>query len=664
MPTSDVNLADRSGALVESHKGYDPRIIFFHFAIAAMLLTLAGGLAYQQLLKTGVHSEAERQQNQRRILVPGPRGNIYDRRGRLLVGNRARFSVVLYIDELRSQLRREQIQIRNNYRAMHDKDLPSSRDLQRIARVTVVQSYLDQVNRILHRHEQVNAAKLERHFQTELLLPFTLLDDLTPEEYARLIEQLPVNSPLQVYASSTRWYPYGSLAAHTLGYVRADDDLDATDFPGDDLTTFKLKGATGRDGLEKEFDSILQGTPGGSIFRVDPSGFRVNPPLQVLAPKKGRDITTSLDLDLQEVAEKALGDQTGAAVAIDVATGEVLVMASKPDYNLADFSPAATQNVVDNINANHAWMNIALNGLYPPGSTFKPLVAIAGMLSGRLDPTDMSVFCNGYIRIGRRLYGCDNGEGHHGHLDLSGALAKSCDIYFWEHGLAIGPDIISAEARRFHFDQPTGIELPGETRGMMVPDPAWLKRKQHLTWTDGYTANMAIGQGEVLVTPLEMACYAASLARNETYTKPTLLHIPGRPPQHTPAIGLSPAQRRALVDGMVECTQPGEGNTASVLSTVPAFEIPGITIAGKTGTAQKRVYQDGKVGNINYAWFICFAPADHPKIAMAVMVEGQKIGETFAGGTNAAPIAAMVLKKYFEEKSHPPTSGAVSFGQP
>ncbi len=659
MATSDINLADRSGSLVESHKGYDPRIIFFYFALAALLLTLVGGLAYQQLIKTGVHNEAERQQNQRRVLVPGARGNIYDRNGRLLVGNRPVFSVVLYVDELRAELLKEYRQIRQNYlRSTTDrKEMPSTTELWQIARVSVAQRYLDQVDAVLHRDSnapegKVDAERLKNHFAHALLLPYPMLNDLSPSDYAKLIEELPVNSPLQVYSSSTRYYPFNSAAAHTLGFVRADE-TEAEDFPGDDLMTFKMKGAAGQGGLEKYYDDVLQGTPGGSIFRVDPSGYRINPPLEQRRPKQGNNVTTSLDIDLQQVAEDAIGDQTGAAVAIDVATGEVLVLASKPDYDLNKFSPHATTEVVKQMNESGAWNNLAIMGLYPPGSTFKTLVTIAGLHSSRLDPNDTSVDCEGYIRIGGRLRGCDNGEGRHGHSDLAQAIAESCDIYFWEHGLSIGPDVISAEARRFHLDRPTGINLPGETKGMIIPDAAWLKKTRDETWTDGHTANMSIGQGDVLVTPLQMACYAASLARGETYTVPTLLHDPNRPPQHTEPIGLTPAQRAVLIQGMVGCTSSSIG-TARNITEVAAYQVPGVSIAGKTGTAQVP-------GHKNIAWFICFAPANHPQIAVAIAIEGDTAGESFGGGMHAAPVAALVLKKYFEKKAHPETSIVTPF---
>src|SRR5665213_708997 len=270
MAANESDLADRSGRLVEEHRGYDPRIVFFYFLVGALLLVLGGGLAYRQLFRTGLYQARERQQNQRRLLEPGPRGNIYDRNGLLLVGNRPRFAVSLELDGLQKEFWREFIQIRKNYRATGDRDLPTSGQMEQIARVSVVQQYLDQVNAILHRHDPVDAGSLKRHFDRQLLLPYQLIADLSQDDFARLTEHLPVRSPLQIYATSTRTYPNGSVAAHVLGYVGVDEDVAAGDFPGEDLTTFKMKGSVGRDGLEKRFDAQLQGEAGGSIFRVDP----------------------------------------------------------------------------------------------------------------------------------------------------------------------------------------------------------------------------------------------------------------------------------------------------------------------------------------------------------------------------------------------------------
>ena len=652
MATTDTNLADRSGNLVESHKGYDPRIVFFHFIIAALLLVLVGGLAWQQLFKTDVYHDRERTQNQRRILIPGPRGNIYDRDGRLLVGNRPRFAVVLYLDELRSEFGREYIRVRRNYRDTGDKDLPSSGQMEQIARASVVQHYLDQINRILHRNERVDGTDLRRHFSRQLLLPYTLLDDLAPRDYARLIEELPVQSPLQVYTSSTRYYPYGSAASHVLGYVSSDPDVDAEDFPGEDLATFKMKGTIGRDGLEKTFDAQLQGEVGGSIFRVDPAGYRVNPPLETRLPVQGKNLVTSLDVDLQLAAEEAIGDQIGAAVALDIHTGEVLVMASKPDYNLADFSPRLTNATATDINERKAWANRAINSVYPPGSTFKIVTSIAALRRGIVTPDQIIADCDGAMRVGGRRFTCDNGLAHHGQLMLPGAIAESCDIYYYTLGLMTTAEAIAGEARRFHLDQRSGIELPYETGRMIVPDAAWKRANRDENWFPGDTANMSIGQGYLLETPINMACFAASVARGETTTKPTLVHRADAPTQHTEPIGLTPEQRAAILEGMEGCTTTG---TAKIITEIDALKVPGVRLAGKTGTAQIP-------GNKNAAWFICFAPLENPQVAIAVTIEGDTPGETFAGGREAAPVATAILRKYFEKKSHPtPTIGVSPF---
>ncbi len=638
-----ADLSSQSGNLVESHKGYDPRVILFYFVIALLLVALAVGIAYQQLFRTDEHHERERMQSQRRILVPGPRGNIYDRDGRLIVGNRPRFSVVLYLDELRREFRREYIRIRTNYRETGDRDLPSPSQMEQIARTSVVQRYLDQVNTILGRDHKVDGRDLTRHFVRELLLPYTLLDDLEPTEYASLLESLPVSSPLQVYTSSTRYYPYGPAAAHTLGYVGINPDIEAEDFSGEDLRTFKLKGSIGRDGLEKTYDDRLQGEAGGTIFRVDPAGYRINPPLEKKQPVQGENVVTSIDMDLQQAAEAKLREfeSPGAAVALDVRTGEVLVLASVPDYDLGIFSPRLSFADSQDIEKRQAWANRAISSAYPPGSTFKILTSIAAMRAGHVDPTEAIIDCQGSFVRGGRRYVCYNGRGHHGEVLLPEAVADSCDIYFYEAGWRTTAEQVAAEARRFHLDRPTGIELPHETGRMVIPDNAWKVEHMGQKWFPGDTANMAIGQGFVLVSPLEMACFAASVARNEVWTQPTLRHQPNAPTQRHESIGLTAAQRAALIEGMVGCTTTG---TAKVLTNLAALRVPGVTIAGKTGTAQIP-------GDKNAAWFICFAPAEKPEIAIAVVIEGDTAGEEFGGGLYAAPVASRIMQEYFRKKN-------------
>jgi len=646
-------------SIIETYKPQRPRLLLFHFLIGGMVLVLAAGLAYRQLFRSGAYSERERLQNQRRVLVPGPRGNIYDRHGRLLVGNRSRFAVTLYLDELRREFRTEYIEIVRRYRESEaegdiaQSDRPSPGQLEQIARAQVVQRYLDQINRLLGRNEKVDLRELNRHFQQQLLLPYILLDDLKPEEFARLIERLPVESPLQVYTASIRFYPYGSAAAHTLGYVGSREEISVEDLPGEDLKTYAFKGTVGRDGLELQFDSLLQGKTGGAIYRVDPAGFRVNEPEEKRTPVQGHNLYTSLDIDLQLSAEQKMqeiGDFKGAAVALDVRTGEVLVLLSKPDYDLNDFSPRISQATWQKILDEGAPFNRALSGIYPPGSTFKLVTSVAGLRSNIISVENSTADCDGDMRIGGRVFRCDNGYGHHGHIGFVEGVAQSCDIFFWTYGLKIGPDLIAAEARRFHLDQPTGIDLPHETRRMLIPDPEWKKRTTGEPWFAGDTANMAIGQGFMGVTPLEMACLVASFARGETTTKPTLVHDPDRPPQHTEPIGLAPGQYAAILDGMEGCTTHG---TAKIL-TANFLRIPGLRIAGKTGTAQVGPQN----ATINIAWFVCFAPIDDPQIAIAVAIEGDTPGENFGGGRYAAPVAQAVLKTWFEKSQHAGASAA------
>ncbi|MCX6932633.1 MAG: penicillin-binding transpeptidase domain-containing protein, partial [Verrucomicrobia bacterium] len=531
MASDDPNLADRSGKLFESHEGYDPRVVFFYFITAGLLLLLGGGLAYQQLLRGDLYHDRERAQNQRRILVPGPRGNIYDRHGELLVGNRPRFAVVLYLDELRSRFRTEFIRILKNYRETSGKELPTSEQLWTLARVSVVQSYLEQINAILGRDLKVDAGRLNKHFARDLLLPYPLIEDLPPADYARLIERLPVVSPLQLYTSNTRDYPHASTASQTLGFVGINEDVQSENLSGSDLKTFKMRGSIGRDGLEFKFDDLLQGEAGGSVFRVDPLGYRLRDTkaVETLLPVQGKNLVTSIDLDLQLTAEQAIGDQVGAAVAIDVRTGEVLVLASKPDYDLAKFAPRLSHAEAADITARGAWTNLAISGAFPPGSTFKILTSIAGMRAGVIDPDEPLDNCQGTVRIGNRTFVCNNARGRHGEILLPGAIAQSCDIYYFAAGRLMTHERLAAEGRRFHLHERTGIELPNETRRMIMPDSDYKERVFGEKWFPGDTANASIGQGYVLVSPLQMACFAASVARNEVHTPPTLVHRPDAP---------------------------------------------------------------------------------------------------------------------------------------
>jgi penicillin-binding protein 2 len=630
---------ERSGTLIESHRGYDPRLWVFYGLAVVLLCALGTGLFYQQLVRTDLHREKETVQSQRRVVVPGPRGNLYDRDGRLLVGNRPRFAVTLHLDELRTDFRREFLRIRRNYREADDQNIPSAAELERIARVSVVKGHLATINRILGTRHAVNSETLERHYRQQRILPYLLLEDIPPADCAKLLEQLPVTSPLQLYTSSLRDYPHTTLAAHTLGYVAADDDVVVDgSLPGSELRTFKMRGTVGRQGLEAALDSRLQGQSGGAIYRVDPAGYRLQPPLEQRRPVQGADVVTSLDLDLQLAAERTMTEigLAGAAVALDIATGEVLVLASKPDYDLNAFTPRLSAAVNADIQTRGAWMNRATQGLYPPGSTFKVLTAIAGLRSGHIQP-DSAVECTGSYQVGGRIFVCNN-HSDRGTVTFVQALEKSCNTFFYEYGLKTGIEALASESRRFGLDRPTGLQLPYEATRMFVPDPAWKLARRDERWFPGDTANVSIGQGDLALTPLQMACFTASLARGETLTPPALLHDPTRPRLHTPAIGLPVAGVAALFAGLEAVSQTGTGR---ILQT-PSYRVPGLRIAGKTGTAQKRTPE----GTLNFAWFIGFAPAENPRIALAIMMEGDTPGEDTGGGRYAAPVAGAIFKAW------------------
>ncbi len=610
--------------------------MLFHGLVALLAVVLVSGLAWRQLLHNALYSERERLQNQRRIIVPGPRGTIYDRDGNVLVGNRPRFSVVLNLAELRTELRDEYRRVYRAYLKETAEDRPTRDQITRIARGAVAQRYLDQINTILGRSEQVNVRDLDRHFSQTLLLPYVLLDDLAPEEYARLLERLSVVSPMQVYASSTRYYPYGSTAAHVLGYVGVDDDPESEDLPGQDLLTFKMKGSFGRDGLEKQFDDLLQGQAGGAIYHVDPAGYKVDLPIEKRLPVQGRNLHLSLDAELQQAAQSAMTDVVGSAVALDVRTGEVLVMASAPGYDLNDFVPRIPRDTFRAINESGGWLNRAIQGQYPPGSTFKLVTSIAGLRSGAIDPVKTHTVCPGFLMVGNRRFPCNARYGH-GERDVVGALRDSCNVFFYQVGLDLGPGLLSAEAKRLGLGQSTGIELPHEFQSPVVPDPDWKQRVRRERWFPGDTANLAIGQGDLLVTPLQIACMVASFCRNETTTKPTLLHDDRRLPQRTAPLGLTAEQHDVIVRGMEQGYQIGTGRLARV---------DGVRGATKTGTAQK--------GRIELGWMIAFAPADAPEIAIAVCLEGQQLDANYGGGLHAAPVVKAILAKWKEKSEREP----------
>jgi penicillin-binding protein 2 len=640
------------------HRGENPRILFFFWIVMVATFILLIGLGWRQLVANQKYEEIEKRQTERRVLKPGPRGDIYDRKGNLLVGNRPHYSAVVYLDDLRREFRSEYSQIiraerarlnqvyEDTPRAEREGSAPPNPDyneLQWVARQNVIQRYIDEINRITNRDDTISTRAIIRHFNEQLLLPLPLVEDLTPDQYARLIEQVPVQSPIKIHTDTARYYPYGVAAAHTLGYVQ-NVNPDPDEIPDDGLKTFTFKTKLGKTGLERSFDELLSGSTGSEIWRVDPLGFQ-DTLLEQVTPKQGQDLITSIDIDIQLAAETALGERTGAAVALDVRTGEVLAIASHPSYDLNDLSPFIPRTTFDEINERGAWLNRTLQLSYPPGSTFKLITSIAGMRHGSIT-LETEHDCQGVYRVGNRIFRCHARYGH-GMVDEAAAIEGSCNVFYYAEGMRMGIDVLSAEAKRFGLDQKTGIEVPFETSRLVVPSKEWKREEIGAGWVPGDTANTAIGQGFLLVTPLQMATVIASIARGETRTRPTLRALAESEARQVvhggEPIGLSIGQRAELWEGMERVVGPD--------GTGRLVQIDGLRIAGKTGTADFRAH--GK--EVNLAWFVGFAPVENPQIAIAVMVEGTSASDSFHGGSTAGPVAKDMFLEFI--KQYPERAG-------
>lgn len=617
--------------LVEKHANKNPRLKCLFVLFCLMFLFLISGLAFRQLIQNKDYLLQEKKQNFRRIIKPAPRGEIFDREGRLLVGNRPLFSVAIYLSELRYAFKEEYYKRVRSLRQAHLK--VNSEKLAQEARASVVQKYIEQLNTILGKNITISQKELERHFKQRLLLPMTLLRDLSVQEYAKLTEQLPLESPLQLIVDSTRYYPYGSLAAHALGYVSITSEVSDKGLPGKDLRTFSFKGKEGKKGVELYFNEYLQGTSGWEIWLVDPSGFQY---LKVDKQDavKGKSLTLSLDIDLQMAAEKALQGKRGAVVAIEIKTGELLALVSSPTFDLNELTPFIPQQTFNAISERSAWINRAIQGFYPPASPFKIITAIACLKEKIISPEDV-FHCDSGFLVGNRMF-AEHENRNFGPVDLKRSIQISSNVYFYPAAIKLGPEKLAKEARNFGLDEPTGIEIPYEGKRMFVPDPKWKLKCLGESWRGGDTANMSIGQGYLSCSPIQMACFAAALARRQTRLKPTILHDSKNNGQHPKSkpIDISEENYEAILEGMRLCGETGTSKLAKVR---------GMSLAAKTGTGQARL--NGK--DVSAPWFMGFAPVEDPQIALVVLVEG--LDKTPWGSTTACPIARSILSFYYQK---------------
>ncbi len=568
--------------------------------------TLVAGTTRLQIVKHDYYLQLAEQNRVRLEVVRAPRGRIFDRHGRLVADNAPAFSIVYRPPDFEKK----------------GPDSLSNEQAKLLERVLGMPRAA--LNDVVH-----------RAVRTGMSTPFR--QDVDPLVVSQ-IEELRADLPhIEVVVSPRRSYPLGRGAAHLLGYAGEINEEELAKRKG---KGYRIGDLIGRSGLERSYEEELRGEDGHMYIVVNALGRRVGelegvPPV---APRPGEDLRLALDLDVQQALEDAMANVAcGAAVAIDPRSGGVLALVSRPTFDPNVFARGLTrarwQQFMDD--RSYPLLNRSIQSAYPPGSTYKVVTSLAGLEEGEITPkTRFPASCGGGYRYGGRYYRCWNHSGH-GSMDLTPALAQSCDVYYYQLGLRVGIDRLATWAQRMGLGEKTGIDLPQE-RGGLVPTTRYFDRRRGAgKWTLGVTLNLAIGQGENLLTPLQLAEIAATVANRGQLVRPHVVENVvepisgvGRPirPEPKNALKLPEDTWDALSRAMEQVVAAGTGGAARV---------PGVRVAGKTGTAQNPQGED-------HALFICYAPVEAPTIAVAVVVENGG-----HGGSTAAPIAQKALAAEF-----------------
>lgn len=476
---------------------------------------------------------------------------------------------------------------------------------------------------------------------------------LTDEEVARFIAQRYRFPGVEIKARLFRQYPQGELAAHAIGYIGRINQKEADKIADDEDMSANYRGTEhiGKAGLEQSYEEQLHGVTGFEQVEVDASGRAVRS-LARTPPVPGDNLVLTLDAELQHIVEVAFGDRRGALVAIEPGTGGVLALVSKPTYDpnlFVDGIDTQNWNALNN-SPDHPLLDRAIYSAYPPGSTFKPYMALGALENGKRTPTQ-TIFDPGYFVFGNNTFR-DDKKGGHGLVDMAKSIIESCDTYYYMLANDMGIDMIANFVGQFGLGSKTGIDIQGEAEGVL-PSPAWKKKRfkkpEQQKWYAGETISIGIGQGYNSYTPIQLANALATLADGGVMYKPHLVKYieevkTGKremiAPTPVKTIPLKPENLEVIKNAMVGVTKWGTG--------ARAFQGAEYTVAGKTGTAQVyslkgAKYKEGEVHERlrDHALFIAYAPADHPKIALAVIVENAGFG-----ASAAAPIARMVLDYY------------------
>jgi penicillin-binding protein 2 len=513
---------------------------------------------------------------------------------------------------------------------------------------------------------RVGAGKGAERFQ-----PVTLVDDLDFDRLAKLETHRYALAGLVTDVQPRRHYVEGSMAAHLMGTIGeiGGDQLEQRSREG-----YRSGDVIGQSGLEARLEKHLRGRAGGRNVVVDVAGREVEVLDEVAAVPGGR-VVLALDVDLQREAEAAFLDVPegepawmGAAVALDVRTGDVLVMVSRPSYDPNAFAggiDAETWNAL----TSDEWkplQNRAIQNHYPPGSTHKPILAAALLAAGVVTP-ETRVFCPGHFWYGRRSYRCWK-RGGHGSVDIHQAIKQSCDVYFYTNGVKLGIDRMAYYVKSLGLGEQTGIGLPHEAPGL-IPSTAWKKQRFGVPWYPGETVSASIGQGYTLYTPLQLAVAYAAIANGGKVVQPRLVLrleawdgkvVEEFPPEVRSEVPISPQHLAVVRRGMAAVVEE-PGGTGS------RARVPGVRVAGKTGTAQVvRLEQttgmkekEIPIRYRDHGWFGAFAPVEEPEIAVAVFIE-----HGLHGATAAAPVAQRIMARYFEKKLAIAQGAAVSGSEP
>lgn len=562
-------------------------------ALAAAILVLFGalviGLFYTQVVKNNLYWELSEKNRIRIMPLAAPRGKIYDRGGTLLVSNRLSFDVQVVFQEIKA---------------------PG-----KIA---------DSLSGILGIDRESLAGRMEKA-KDRPFVPVTIAEDIEKDK-AVWIEEIIIDLPgIIVTTRPLRNYIKSKTFSHVTGYLGKISEAELKKYR---TYGYRMQDYVGKDGVERTYNDYLKGTDGGLQVEVDSRGRELRL-LAVKEPQPGRDIYLTLDAGLQDFCDSLLGAKRGVIVVMDPRTGAVLGLVSHPDYDPNVFAMPDNAREVSRFledSAAFPMLDRAIGGVYPLGSVFKIAIMTAALDSRKFDGKK-NLSCYGTLRVGDRIFHCWNEKGH-GAQNITEAVKNSCNVFFYQLGLLVGVDEISKYAFMLGLGRPTGIDLPGEASGL-VPTPSWKKSRFKSAWFKGETANYAIGQGYLLVTPIQVACLVSAVANGGNLVEPFVVDriedvtLPHGEPKN---IGLGPNAIETVKEGLRMVVNDRHGTGLYAKSSR-------VVISGKTGTAQNP-------RGVAHAWFAGFAPFEDPKLAVVVFIEhGGK------GGLDPARFSKRILEQ-------------------